>query len=62
MCTVTGCASIFDFASLVVIAIWITSSVIGLKIWVITARIKKFKSIIKKKEEDTWSNIIVSKI
>ena len=62
MCTVTGCTYIFDFASLVAIAIWITSSVIGLKIWVITARIKKYKSIIKKKEEETWSNIIVSKI
>ena len=62
MCTVTGCASISDFASLVAIAIWIISSVIGLKIWVITARIKKYKSIIKKKEEETWSNIIVSKI
>ena len=47
--TITGCASIFSFASLNGIAIGITSSAIGLKICAITAGIKKYESIIKKK-------------
>ena len=38
--TITECVSISDFASLVGIPIGITSSAIGLKICVITARIK----------------------
>ena len=44
--TVTGCISIFAFASLVGIPIGITSLAIGLKICVITAGIKKYLSII----------------
>ena len=47
--TITGCVSICAFTSLV--AIGITSSVIGLKICAITARIKKYKSIIRKKRK-----------
>ena len=39
------------FVSLVGISIEITSSAIGLKICVITAAIKKYKSIIKKKKK-----------
>ena len=50
--TVNGDASISAFASLVGISIGITSSPIGLKIYVITARIKKYKSIIKKKKHN----------
>ena len=46
---VTGCISISAFASLLGIPSGITSSVIGLKIWSITAGIKKYKSIINKK-------------
>ena len=49
--TATGCVSISAFASLVGIPIGITSSAIGLKIWVITAGIKRYKSIIKKKKK-----------
>ena len=49
--TVTGCVSISDFASLVGILMGNTSSGIGLKICVITAGIKKYKSIIKKKRK-----------
>ena len=49
--TVTGCVSIFSFASLVEIPIGITSFAIGLKICVITTGIKKYKSIIKKKKK-----------
>ena len=41
----------FCFVSLVGISIGITSSAVGLKICVITARIKKHNSLRKKKEE-----------
>ena len=52
--TVTGCVFISAFASLVVILIEITSSAIGLKIFVITAGIKKYNSKNKKKKEEAW--------
>ena len=52
--TITGCVSISAFASLVGIPIGITSSATGLKICVITAGIKKYKSIIKKKVEEAY--------
>ena len=45
--TITGCISIYAFASLIGISIGITSSAIGLKICAITAGIKSDKSIIK---------------
>ena len=52
---VTGCIfSIFAFVSLLGIPIGIRSSVVGLKICAITAGIKKYMSIIKKKEGQTW--------
>ena len=46
----TGCTSVSTFASLACIPIGITNSAIGLKIYAITAAIKKYKSIIKKKK------------
>ena len=49
--TITGCISIYVFASLLGIPIQIKRSVKGLKICPITAGIKKYKSIIKEKEE-----------
>ena len=49
---VTACILISAFASLVVILVGITSSAVGLKICVITAGIKKYNSIIKKKEKE----------
>ena len=49
--TVTGCVSIFAFASLFGIAIGVTSSAMGLKIGVIIAEIKKYESTIKKKKK-----------
>ena len=49
--TITGCVSISLFASLVGIPIGISSSIIGLKICVITVGIKKYESIIKKKKK-----------
>ena len=47
--TITGCVFISDFASLVAISIGILSSAIGVKIWIITVEVKKYKSINKKK-------------
>ena len=46
---ITGCVSISAFASLVGIPVGITSSTTGLKICVITAAIKKYKSKWRKK-------------
>ena len=48
---VSGCASISAFASLVGFPLGITSSVAELKIWALTAGIKKYKVTIKKKKE-----------
>ena len=49
--TITGCISISSFASLLGIPRGITSSAIGLKICAVTAGIKKYKSIIKKRKK-----------
>ena len=59
--TITGCISISAFAFLLGIPIGITISVIGLKICPITAGIKKYKSIIKKRKSSTIK-IIISEI
>ena len=59
--TITGCVSSSDFPSLVGIPIGITSSAIGLKICVITAGIKKYKSIIKKKKETDNKIVLLAK-
>ena len=48
---VTGCVSISAFTSLVCVPVSITSLAVGLKFCAITARIKKYKSIIKKKKK-----------
>ena len=49
--TITECVSIYAVASLVRIPIGIARFTIGLKICVITAGTKKYKFVIKKKEE-----------
>ena len=49
--TIIGCISISAFASLFGITVGITRSAIGLKICAITAGIKNYKSIIKKKKK-----------
>ena len=49
--TITRCVSVSAFASLSDVPTEITSSAVGLKICAITARIKKYKSIIKKKKK-----------
>ena len=48
---VTGCVSISVFSSLVGLPIGTASSAVALKICAITAGIKKYKSIIKKKRK-----------
>ena len=48
--TVTGCVSISVFASLFSVPVGITSSAVGIKSCAVTAEIKKYKSIIKKKK------------
>ena len=49
---ITGCVSISAFASLVCVPVGITSSAVGITICAITAGIKKYKSIIKKKKKN----------
>ena len=57
---IIGCVSISVFASLVGIPIDITSSAIGWKICVITAGVKKYKSIIKKKKKKKNEKIVLA--
>ena len=59
--TVTGCISISSFASLVGIPIGITSSAMRLKICVITAGIKNYKSIIKTKKKKHGKILLLAK-
>ena len=49
---VIGCVSISTFASLVCVPVSITSSEVGIKFCAITARIKKYTPIIKKKKKN----------
>ena len=58
---ITGCVSISSFASLVAIPIGITSYARGLKICAITAAIKKYKSIIKKKKKKHNKIVLLAK-
>ena len=57
----TGSTSISAFTSLIGIPIGITSSAVGLKICLITAGIKKYKSIIKKKKKKHDKIILLAK-
>ena len=59
--TITGCVSISDFASIVGIPTTIASSAFGLKICAITATIKKYKSIIKKKKKKHDKTVLLAK-
>ena len=58
---VSGCVSIFGLVSLVGILVGITSSAVGLKICVIIAGIKKYKSIIKKKKKKHDKIVLLAK-
>ena len=59
--TINGCVFVSAFASLVGIPIGITSSAIGLKICVITAGIKKYKSLIKSKKKKHDEIVLLAK-
>ena len=58
--TVTGRASISFLDSLVGIAVGITNFEIGLKIFAVTAGIKKHKSIIKKKKKKHDKEVLLA--
>ena len=55
------CASGSAFASLVCVPVGITSSAIGIKIYVITSGVKKYKSIIKKKKKKHCKTVLLEK-
>ena len=59
--TIIGCVSISAFASLVGITVRITGSAIGLKIRAITAGIKKYKSMFKKKKKKRDKIVLLAK-
>ena len=59
--TVTGCASISAFASLVCVLVCITSSAVGIKMCAIAAGIKKYKSIIKKTKKKHVKIVLLGK-
>ena len=59
--TITGCISIYAFASLICIPIGISSYIIGLKICAMTAGIKKYESIIKKKKKKHDNIVLLAK-
>ena len=59
--TITGCVSISAFASLVCVPADITSSAVGTNICAITAGIKKYKSIIKKKKKKHDKIVLLGK-
>ena len=59
--TVTGYVSISALASLVGIPVDITISAVGLKICLINAGIKKYKSIIKKKKKKHDKIVLLAK-
>ena len=60
--TINGCVSISGFTSLVCIPICIRSCAVGLKNCVMTLGCKKYKSIIKKKENSKIKSFFYQKI
>ena len=60
--TITRCVLISAFTSLVAIPVSITSSEVGLKIRAITAGIKKYKSMIKKKKKNQAKMVLLGKV
>ena len=59
--TVTGCVSIYAFASLVGIPLGTVCSAVGIKHCAITARIEKYKSIIKLKKNKHDKLVLLAK-
>ena len=60
--TITGCVSVSTFVSLVDIPEGITSFTTGIQMRTITALIKKYKSIVKKKKHDEIVFLAKSKL
>ena len=58
---ITGCLSVSAFDSSFGVTIGIKSSAMGLKICAITAAIKKYKSIIKKKKKNQDRIVLLAK-
>ena len=58
---ITGCVSFSDFASLVGIPIGILNFAVGLKICVVTAGIRKYKSIIGKYKKKHDKIVLLAK-
>ena len=58
---VSGCVSISPFASLVGVPVGIARAVVRIKICAITAGIKRFKSIIKKKRKKHGKLVLLGK-
>ena len=56
---VTGCFSISAFASLVCVPDGIASSALGIKMFAVTAGIRKYKSIIKEKKKKNHDEIVL---
>ena len=54
-------ASIYAFASLVAISVGIKSSAVGIKSFAITAGIKKYKSVLKKKKKKHDEIVLLAK-
>ena len=59
--TITECISVSAFASMIGIPIRTTRSAIGLKVCAITAGVKKYKSIIKKKKKKHDKKVLLVK-
>ena len=59
--TITGLFPISGFSSLISIPIGITRSAIGLEICALTARIKKYNSIIDKKKKKHYKRVSLAK-
>ena len=59
---ITGCVSISAFVSLVCVLVGITSFAVRLKICAITAEIKKYNSVIKKKKKKYDKIMLLEKI
>ena len=59
---ITGCVSISAFASLVCVLVGITSFAVRLKICAITAGIKNYKSVIKKKKKKYDKIMLLEKL
>ena len=59
--TITDCASISVFASLVCVPVGVTSAAVGIKICAITVGIKKYNSIIERKKRKHDKVVLLAK-